>query len=215
MKNTYFLLFILIAAVSVHAQNFQLGAGPAFSMKGSVSYPTTPEGRQNGFALAKLPAFGISSYIPVSTKNKLGIVAGINYETYSYMINEFEGDDFQNNHTYLTINPNFCFNWFLFGFNFGIPLSADYEGNEIKTGKMNTSIELIAGGHFNIYDDETGRFVFFFELGYMLNGIYDDYPKNDPLAGVAQVTEMTEDKHNPRTGSVTLGFSYLFNLTEK
>lgn len=209
--------FSLFSQTEKDPPNFEFGIGPSIGIKSSVSYIETPEGRQNGMAFAKLPAFGLNTFIPLSRTSRIGFEFDLGYETYSYLIKEYEsGDKYVQNHGYFVVNPNFYFANFLFGFNIGVPLAADYEDVKIDTDIMNTSVEIVVGGMFNIYNDETGRFNFFIKAQYMLTGVYDDFTENDPLLGVVDIYyDELKESENPKLASLMIGFNYMFNLTKR
>ncbi len=221
MKKLFFVLFISVISVIKAQQeppNFEFGIGPALGMKSSVSYIETPTGRKNGVAFAKLPAFNLNSFIPLSYDNRIAIEFDIGYETYSYIIQDYDYEiDYKNNHSYFTINPNFYFANFLFGFNVGFPVAADYDDIKIDEGTLNTSFEIVLGGMFNIYNDETGRFNFFVKAQYMLTGVYDEFLENDPFKDpkISDIHEVVKESHNPKTVSLLIGFNYMFNLSQR
>lgn len=220
MKKIILLAFVMsvftMAAKSGPA-NFEYGIGPNLSLKPSVSYVETPEGRKNGVGVASMPTVGLTAYLPFSPDKRIGGLIDLNYESYTYVIEEYStGDKFNNTNTYFSIAPQLYFSNFIIGLNIGIPMDIDIEGNDnADTDIMNTSFSLLFGGMFNIYSDETGRIDFFIKGQFMFTGIYDDFPMNDPMLGVASITEALKDDHNPKLGSVMLGFTYMFNLTQK
>lgn len=218
MKKIY-LLILLFAATQLFAQkeppNFEFGIGTSIGVKSSVSYIETPKGRKNGVAFAKLPAFHLNTFIPLSLESRLGIEFDVGYETCSYIIKDYDYDiDYTNNHSYFVINPNFYFSNVLFGFNIGIPVSADYDDVTIDEGTMNTSFEIVLGGLFNIYNDETGRFNIYVKAQYMLTGMYKEFPKDDPFKEkISDIHETLNESHNPKPVSLMVGFNYMFNLS--
>lgn len=211
----------LLIPLSLIAQkdppNFEFAIGPSIGVKSSISYIETPKGRKNGVAFGKLPSFNLNTFIPLSKESRVGIEFDVGYETYSYIIQDYDYNiNYQNNHSYFTINPNFYFANFLFGFNLGIPIAADYDDVTIDESNMNTTIEIVIGGLFNIYNDETGRFNFFIKAQYMLNGIFEDFPETDPFRGkIHELHQVVNESHNPKTGSLLIGFNYMFNLTQR
>lgn len=220
MKKLVILLFISFISL-MNAQkeppNFEYAIGPSIGMKSSVSYIETPTGRKNGVAFAKLPAFNLNTYIPLSSTARIGVEFDLGYETYSYIIRDYDYEiDFINNHSYVTINPNFYFANFLFGFNVGMPIAADYDDVKIDENTLNTSFEIVVGGMFNIYNDETGRFNFIIKAQYMLTGVYDEFLENDPFkTKISDIHEVVKESHNPKTVSLMIGFNYMFNLSKR
>lgn len=220
--HKYLLIALFFTVFSLSAQkepaNFDFGIGPNLSLKTSISYVETPDGRKNAVGIAELPTFGLTAYLPFNDKNRIGSVIELNYETYSYQMESYEtGIKLYNTHNYFSITPQLYFSNFLLGVNIGIPMDIKIEGNDdAEKDIMNTTLELVFGGMFNIYNDNTGRIDFFLKGQFMFTGIYEDFSENDPLQGTfCSVCPLTlKDKNNPKLGSVQLGFVYMFNLNQ-
>ncbi len=215
MKKILICLFALFAFAS-NADALDMQLGPMFGLKAGVNGVDTPENRQNGMAIGKLPDFGITANIPLSKSNKIGLHANMGYHTYSYAIKDYHsGDKYTHNLSYFSLNPNLYFNGFIMGFNIGIPMSADIDGSTVETDVLNMLFEFRMGGHVNLMEDETGSLNIFFYAGYMLNNVIDDFPKNDPLQGIIPYSpeQTISDDLNMRAASICIGFNYLFNLS--
>lgn len=217
MKTILTLLVLLITTGELFSQDIKtMSLGPSALYKAGVSAVNTPKGRKNGVGFNGVPDFGASFYLPMSTTSNLGLDMEMGYSSYSYILKSAHNDDeFQFNHSYFTINPNFYFGGFLLGFSFGLPISSDYDGTEVKTSTQNTFIEVKIGGMIPIFKDETGELNFVIMGGYALTPMYSDYVKNDPLNGILPTDELIHDKHNPRIASLGMGFNFLFNLKKK
>lgn len=207
-------LFGCFASYSQSVKDFSVG--PSIMYKAGVSAVNTPDGRKNGVAFNKIPDFGLSSYIPFSSTSNLGVAFEIGYSSYSYLMKAVHNsDEFQLNHSYLTINPNFYFGGFLLGVSFDIPMSSDYDGTEIKTSTQNMLAEVKIGGMIPIFKDETGELNVVILGGYSLSGVYKDFVKNDPMSGLITTDEEVTKVFNPRPASLGIGFNFLFDLKKK
>lgn len=221
MKKTILLLLLFLTFViksqSQKNDNFPISIGPYIDYTMSINGVDTPEGRKNGIAFPGLPNLGLSGYYPLSETARLGIRLDLGLNNYSYFIeSDPGGDKYLHNYSYVTLAPQYYFHGFIGGFRFGLPVFADMEDNEIPTEDMNYMVEVILGGTFQIYGDETGSINAYFRLGYMLSGIYDDFKADEPLRGIiAEIpNEPIDNSFNPRAGSLSIGFSYNFYLTK-
>lgn len=209
------LFLIFFEAKSQDEELYPLSIGPLLSGKMGINGVDTPLGRQNGLAISQLPDFGITAYFPASTYADLGALISIEYASYSFMLNDFDRDiKYQHNLQYVTFSASFYFDKFWLGFGAGLPVGANYEGIEISTDIIDMMADVRIGFMYPIYYDEDARLNLFVEGAYMLTGIFDDYPKNDPLAEVIPPFESDPitDVFNPRAASFRIGFNYLFHF---
>lgn len=221
MKRTILLVvgFIGLMFVKSNGQTSKLPAaiGPYFSEKFGISAITTPQGRKNGVAFSGNPGFGASAYIPFGKETNLGMTFDLGYDTYSYIMKDGNDilPDLQFKYSYLCFNPSLFFDGFTFGINFAFPMSANYEGKEIKTSMLNTVVEAKIGWTQPLYRDATGRLNFVATAGYTLGGVYNDFVQNDPLKNMypAVPPQRITSSFNPRVASITVGFNFLFNLS--
>ena len=206
--------FFLLNLISLAQPLRDFSIGPFFSLKAGLNGGNVMDGRKNAVSFNGIPDLGASLFVPLSESSDLGLEAEMAYTTYSYMIKGVNVDkDYTLKYHYLTLNPNFYFNWLIIGFNFGLPLSADF-GESISTDILEIMIEFKLGAMFPLMTDESGSLNLNLQAGYMLTGIYKDFPKNDPLLPyIPEVPPQTiSSKFNPRALSLSLGVSYLMNL---
>lgn len=221
MKRSLIILAIFVlAAEAVPAQQINsfiepsVKIGPRIGIKGGVNAIGTPSGRRNGLLISNIPDIGLNAYIPLSSDSPLGAIIGMSYSTYSYKIIRHEDDyEYDHRYSYLLVSPNIAFDFLRAGFNFGIPMSAEY-GEDIDTDALNLMVEFEIGAEFELWGDETGSFNAFIGAGLMLTGIYNDYKNNDPLLDAIPPhdPETIVEIHNHRAASVKIGFSYLFSI---
>ena len=207
--------FIIISS-SIYAQPLRdFSIGPYFALKAGINGGLVMDGRRNGISFNGIPDFGAQFFIPASAESDLGFTIDLGYSTYSYII---EGVNVDKKYTmkyhYVTLNPNFYFHWFMIGMNFGFPASANF-GESIGTDILEMMVEFKLSGMFPLMTDESGSLNLNLQAGYMLTGIYKDFAKNDPLLPyIPEVPpETISSKFNPRAVSVSLGLSYLMNLS--
>jgi hypothetical protein len=212
--------FVVVKAQS-EEQYFPPALGPILGYKGSINGFTNPQGRKNGFAFNNVPDFGASIYLPLDFVYNLGLYVDLMYNTnsflqkYNYDGIKREYDDIDKmRFSYVTISPKFSHAGFMLGFSYGIPVSADWEGANISTEKLNNLIEVKAGYSYPIYFDEIGRLNLFINASYALNGTYKNFEKNDPLKNVVPAIspQIITSYYNPRPAGIQIGVNFLFNL---
>jgi hypothetical protein len=214
--KTVLLIFVLIA-FSIEAKpqgNYPFSAGPYLSAKTGYNANYSPLDRKSLLTFNGIPDFGFSFYFPAGQDNKLGLITDIGLTTYAYRVRGInEGLTFDMRYSYFTISPSFYFSGIVAGFNLGLPVSADY-GSKIETSKLNLLAEVKAGGIIPIISDENGRVNVIITVGYMLNGIYKNFVKDDPLLQhfPPDSTEKFTSEFNPRAFSIVLGLNYMFNF---
>ena len=211
------LTFMLLSGFEIFAHSdYDFSIGPYLSAKGGINGVNTPSGRKNGVAINTVPDFGITGYYPLSRTSNLGISLDIGYSTYSYLIKVSSLDkEFTHTYSYITLSPNFAFEFLLIGFNFGFPVKANY-GPEIDIDKLDAISEFRIAVNIPLLKDETGSLNIFIQAGYMLTGIYDDFENDDPLIDEGVIPRQPNrltNEHNPRAASLLIGLNYLFNLS--
>lgn len=220
MRKLLILLIILFSSNNNYAnETGTYSVGPFFSLKGGINGTNTPDGRKNGIAFNGIPDFGLSLKYNMGKEANLGLIFSPGYSTYSYQIknsrSEQEGGGiiYDHKYSYFTFGLDFAFENLITGFNFGIPLSADMEG-EINTDHLQTLAEFRIGAGVPLIDDESGRLDLIIYAGYMLSGIYSDFSTDDPLKDIVPVKlpQKLSDEFNPRVVSVSFGFRYFMKL---
>lgn len=218
MKKIIYLLIISFVVINLHAQEdelYPLSFGPILSGKLGISGVDTPLGRKNGLAVSSLPDFGLIAYLPTNLNANLGALITAEYSSYSFLMNDVDREiDYQHNLHYVTFSASFYFDKFWLGFGAGLPMSADYEGIEIDSDMLAFMADVRIGFMYPIYYDEDARLNLFIEGAYMLTGIYDDFPSNDPMENVipAKSQDPISPMFNPRAASVRIGFNYMFHF---
>lgn len=218
LRIIFLILINLVTYKAIAQENFSQGIGIYTSFKAGINATEQPSGRKTGIAFNGIPDFGIVAYVPVSETSQLAALIDIGYSNYSFITSnerpELEVDDITHKYAYVAISPKFYFHSAMFGFRFGMPVSSDIDGADTDIEDLGFMAEVILGGMFPIYNDETGRFNLFFELSYMLSGVYKDYEEDDPLKEIipASIDQNITNAFNPRVASISLGFNYMFNF---
>ena len=219
MKKIIFTILGIFSLTFVNnAQEiYPMGIGPSLSYSIGVNANDVPKGRKNGLAFSNVPDIGVNYYLPFTENANLGLSLDLSYVTYSYqMKNYFTNSPYNFYFHSFEINPNFYFSGFTFGFNMNIPLSAEIDNGEDISESVSTTFGVKIGGILPIYWNETGRINLIIEGNYNFTGIYSDYPNNDPMSKYAPPNPPNTQNSslNPRNASLSIGFSYLFNLTK-
>ena len=202
---------------------FPPALGPTVAYKGGVNGFTNPQGRKNGIAFNNIPDVGITTYIPLDLIFNLGLYLDFMYNTNTFLMkynynpnkNDYMNKD-RMRFSYFSISPTFNHAGFTIGFNYGMPVSADWEGVNIATSKLNNLIEIKAGYNYPIYFDEVGRLNLFINASYALNGVYKNFKEDDPLRNVSPAIppQIITNYYNPRPASIQIGVNFLFNLIQ-
>ena len=221
MKNIIILILLVFSSYDLFSKDKEkcnpIGIGPYLAFKMGINGNENPLGRKNGLSFNGIPDFGISTKIPINENGKLGVGFDLGYSTYSYLIKQTPEDgtlEYKHSYSYLTFGTNFCFDFVRLGFNFGIPMAADF-GAEIDVARIASPlIEVRVGVAYPVLEDETGTLNVVFYAGYMLTGIYYDFTKDDPVKTLIQPKsyDIYSNQYNPHAASAMLGFSYLFNF---
>ncbi|MGE5479521.1 MAG: hypothetical protein ACM3U1_03735 [Chloroflexota bacterium] len=211
------LLIALLALVAVEfsfsQELYPSSLGVYLGGKDGISTTVAPAGRGNGQAFSDLPDFGFSYYHPLGEVNNLGFKFDLGFERNVFtVVRKTDDKKFYHRFDYISINPNFFFQGAFLGLAYNIPIHADWEGHEIKSGALASGFEVTGGIEFNLLEDKTGRLNILLKGNYVLYGVYDDFSKNDPLGAV--IPSATNENHNPRPFGGMLGVSYYFNLKE-
>ena len=215
LKKLFFLFALLIILNDLKAEPGQLlSVGPFLTFKGGVNGSEVLKGRKNKVTFNSIPDFGASCFVPLNETGKLAVIVDLAYSSYSFGIKDANGTkEFTENFSYVSLSPNFYFQGFYIGFNFGMPAAADF-GSTIDVGKIATLTEIRVGGKIPLYTDDTGTLNFIIQGAYMLSGVFSDFENNDPLKN--EIPPIPPDKlasqYNPRVVSASLGISYLFNI---
>lgn len=217
MKKLLFLFAALFFAfVDMKAQSM-VDVGAKLSLNSGLSGVTTPTNRKNGFSFASMPNFGLEAMYSFKEDKSIAALFELTYTSYSYLIEDarkdYSGQEYDFELSYLNFGPSVKFGYFLFGFNFGLPMAADF-GPEIDTDDLNMLTEFKIGATYPIFEDETGSFNVFMNASYMLSGVYTSFKEKDPLVDLIPVVEpeIPNNEFNPRLVTLSLGFNYLFSL---
>ncbi len=215
MKKILLLCFILtICTAALPAQEFRIGVGPYAAFKMGINGVEAPWGRKNAIAFNNVPDLGLTLDFSFAEDSYVGARLDIGYTGYSYTIEDFDkSKNYDFILQYFTIGPSIDIDGFLFGFNLLLPLSGKF-GPEIDSKTLKMLAEFRMGYNYPIFMDETGSLKTFIFVSYMLSGVYNDFPKNDPLIDIIPPsgTQVFTDEFNPRVASVAIGFSYNFNM---
>lgn len=196
----------------INESRFELGL--FFGFKGGVNGNYIPEGRKNAFGFNAVPDFGARAMFPLEESAKLSMSFDLSYSTYMYGVKNYYNNDFYTHkYGYIAFSPMFHFYEAFVGFNFGIPVNADF-GEKIKTDYINTLAEFRMGAEFTVLGDAEGKVNVFAIAGYTLNGVYTDFSKHDPLLEIIppESGQTITNKFNPRPLTLTIGLSYMFAL---
>lgn len=210
IATLFILTFSLVRAQDAH----EFSWGPYLQLKAGVNGGNIPEGRKNAVLFNGVPDFGLSIYYPLGEFYDIGLMADLGMSTYAFgqkdVINAVQYDL---KFSYLTFAPYFYFQGFMAGLALGYPLMADY-GAEIDTKHVAFMAELRLSGMYPLYMDESGSLNAVLHAGYMLTGVYEDFPVDDALKEIipALPPQVHTNKYNPRVISISLGINYLFNM---
>jgi hypothetical protein len=202
-------------------QYFPPAIGPTLGYKGAVNGFTNPQGRKNAFAINNVPDVGLSIYVPLDLIYNLGLYFDVLYNTNTYLMKynydgntEIYANKDRMRYSYFTIAPSFNQSGFMLGFSYNIPVSADWEGTNINTDKLDNVFEIRAGYSYPLYFDEVGRLNIYINASYALNGIYKNFERDDPLSKIvpANPPQIITNYYNPRPAGIQIGMSFLFNI---
>jgi hypothetical protein len=188
---------------------FEIGANVSY--KFSVNGVNPIIGTQTDFSFIKIPDISITSFIPISRKNNLATILNFGIESYNYSLKDIKNfEKYSHNFTYINFSPNIYIEGFLIGFNFGIPVSAAWNSEDINLDNINTMTEFKVGGVYEITRTRKGRFMANFMLSFMLNDIFVNYKKDDPLLNIIKndYDYIRTNSSSPRTISISFGFTY-------
>ncbi len=215
MRKILIFAGILLITLSAGAQDgTNLSVGAFLGLKPGVNGTDAPHGRKNKLAFSNLPDVGLSTYINWGQESVVGARVDVAYTNYTYGIQNYStGETYDFELHYITLGPSLLVRGFMFGFNFGMPMSAKWE-EDIDTEILSTLAEFRFGYNLELFKDETGSLNAFIYMGYMLSGVYSDYEVNDPMKEIAPASppEVITNGFNPRVASALLGFSYVFSL---
>ncbi len=219
MKNIKKIVIFLFAMTMVMSRVFaqevtSLSVGPSISFKAGINAAEVMEGRKNGIGFANIPDFGVAGLLMLSPESDIGVAADLGLSNYAYKIKGVNvNKEYTMRYSYIALGTSFYFSGFTFGFNFGVPVAANF-GNKISTSTLGFMTEFKVGGLIPLKIDESGSLNLIINAGYMLSGIYNDYSHNDPL--LPYIPEVPpyqiSTKYNHRALSLNIGINYLFNL---
>ncbi len=231
-KKTFFYCFLALICMEIIFPNLSLAnetdyfppaLGPVISLEGGSNGIPTPHGRKNGFAMNKIPNVGLALYLPLSLEWNLGLNCDLTYSSHSFMMkynyskkkDEYLTKD-RFEFRYISLASTFSHAGLNIGFALGVPVGGSYEKVDISETKLSTIWEIRAGWTYPIYYDETGKFNFYINATYALNGVYKHFAEDDPLHNLAPAVPPQEitDYYNPRPAGIQIGFNFLFNLIE-
>ncbi|MBI3259385.1 MAG: hypothetical protein HYZ54_07940 [Ignavibacteriae bacterium] len=207
---------VLSGYVTASAQSYlQLQLGPYISAKAGVNTGSIVKGRNTGMTFNVPPDFGVTFNQPFNKKkSSLAIMFDIGYNTTSIFDKHADSLDWTPPDSeiittsvhYLNISPCLHIKGFVVGLNLGFALSADsaskggiVKGDYKNTDKFSSLLEIRIGGMIPLMEDETGVLNMNITAAYALSGLY----VND------------ESDYNPKQASLSLGFSYLFNVSDR
>lgn len=220
------LVTLLINSPQLQAREEQYyppALGPVIGHKAGVNAFPNPLGRKNGIAVNNIPDFGASLYVPLDFVYNIGMYVDLTFNTNTFLMrynfNAAQEDYFDNDRmqfSYLCLSPVFNHAGFMIGFNFGIPVAANWKGINIATSKLKNIIEIKFGYNYPVYFDDVGRLNLFANISYSLNGIFTDFSKDDPLkhAVPAISPQIITNYYNPRPAGIQIGVNFLFNLID-
>lgn len=188
--------------------------GPYFAIKAGVNGANIPDGRKNAVAFNGIPDFGGIFFYPLSATSPLGLTCDLSYTTYAFRIKGAVVDrEFTNKFSYVSLCPSLYFSGVMLGFSFGIPTAANY-GADIPVGDISLKTEVVLSTLINLKSTDIGDLYFFGRAGYVLRGLFKDYPADDPLLKWIPPTPpaTVTNKNNPRPVSLQLGIAYMFKL---
>jgi len=225
MNKILIILFLIFSFTSLESQTrfnkkrsknktlkkiqFEIGANVSYKFSANGVNPII--GTQTDFSFIKIPDVSISSFFPISRKNKLATILDFGIQSYNYSLKDINTQEkYSHNFTYINFSPNIYIEGFLIGFNFGIPVSASWNSEDVNVDKLNTLVEFKVGGVYELYRTRKGRFMANFKLAFMLNDIFINYKKDDPLLNIIQNDDdyIRTNSSSPRTISISVGFTY-------
>ncbi len=220
-KLLVFLVFIL--SLNLNSQElYPIGLGGSIYGCVNANGNQPPKGRQTGISLNYIPTLAFSGYLPYSQNNNIGLYFDLGLTNLSYADKSVDyGTQYQTDLSYLSAAVYLHLNNFLLGANFGLPVSAKHQAEDIglpyKTNPVETIsnlAELRVGYQVPVYQDENGRLLVTVLAGYQFNGIYKNFKNYDPNSEIIPHPNLfpTEEKHNPRIASIYIGVSYLIKV---
>lgn len=223
MNKIIILVFLFVSFLcqsnsqeEIPSKKIQLGLGPYIAWGGGTNISPVPDGRKNGFVLYRLPDVGAHFYMPLTDTNYIGWALDMGLTNYGFKVINFANDDEYVHHFgYITFNPQIVVGGFMTGITIAVPVFADYRDRNISTSNLNILTGMTMQYLTPIWSDIDGRINLFVKLSYLFTPTFDNYVKQDPLKiEIPNTSRPVNNSHNPRFASVTLGFSYSFNLVK-
>lgn len=214
--------------------------GPYAAAKGTIK-TSVAEGTKTGPAFNVPPDLGAQLLAPIPGASWLRVGLDVGLATYSYdskpESNANDDNSIREKYQFVNVFPHLNLYGVVLGINIGLPSSASAEslsgekravtGTLSQVGGMNvvipdnanaagydpskylaTMLEFRIGGSIPLVTSSTGILNLNIMAGYTLNGLYDN---GRNYLGAYEGMSYDETL-NPRTASLSLGFSYLFGI---
>jgi hypothetical protein len=222
--------FAAFAASAADPYPFSVGAG--LFGRFSLNTGKVPVAESHSMAFAGMPDLGASVYIPISRKERVGVVADIAYATYAQSYSRTLGTkttDYTRTVNYLTITPGISFEPFYMAVAIGLPMGTERKNKTegtveeesftvIKPGSnppmpeqitpsakdnLNMLIEPRVGIIWPLFHNQgSGRLNLTAHVGYMVTTLFKE--SYYPQASLTQ--------YNPSFFSFGLGVQYMLEL---
>lgn len=205
MKRVLLLLVLVGMVVTAQAQRQQVFVGPSILAKAGVNAGEIPTGLKTGVSINSLPDLGVTLKFMFSKESSIGLIADLEYSTYSFQTKPNEGatdnNTFISQAQYISIAPSLYLSGLTMGVAFGFPsaLSAKtVSGTELNTVDVDDltspSVEVRLGAMIPVMTADVGQLNVVLRGGYMLTGMDDS------------------DQYSPHVASAGLGLNFLFDL---
>jgi hypothetical protein len=200
------LVVLATAVVSVQAQRQQVFAGPSILAKAGVNAGEIPNGFKTGVNFNGLPDLGVTLKFMFSKETSIGMIADLEYATYSYQMKPNDGANDNNTlitqAQYISFAPSLYLSGLTLGAAFGFPsaLATKFvSGTEVPNvgadDLTSPSIELRIGGMIPVMTADIGQLNIVLRGGYMVTGM-----------------DSESDEFSPKVASGALGINFLFDL---
>jgi hypothetical protein len=188
-------------------ENFPMSVGPFLTGKAGVNTSDVPQGTKNGFTINGMPDLGITAYFPFAKNGKFGATLDLAYSNLAYDLKEYGNESNKSTltYSYFTIAPNVHIFGFLLGLGINIPLDMKVDQNyatAIEKEFLGTVIDFRLGGMVPLFENETGRLNLIINGAIALTGTLNE----------SKLPALYDKAYNPKPASLSVGFSYLFNV---
>jgi|GEM_PF-866224 len=210
--------FLCINLKSAHGiQTDQYSIGLWAGAKAASNIQVLPRGRQAEPAFNTLPDFGLRAYIPVDDTYNIHFVPEVYFSNYYFTTKDANlGTKYITEISGIIGSINLYFEGFEMGFGYGTVLSSDIADiNTADDIDMQNIINFTFGYRYTFYTNDNGSLSAFARAEMLLNEIYTNYPKDDPLAEFIEPDFQVElqEQHNPRLAALTIGLSWDFDAS--